>query len=298
MKILVADDDPTTRDVLETLLTDRGYEVVTASDGNEAHATLIRDDAPPLAIVDWMMPGREGVEVCRELRKAGKTSYTYVVMLSGRREKEDFIAGLAAGADEYVRKPFDIDELHARIQAAERILRLHEELRTKANEDHLTGLMNRGAILSLLQRICSHVEREAKGVAVIFVDLDNFKAVNDKYGHLVGDAVLREIAQRLGWSLRAYDAVGRYGGEEFLIVLPACAGNDARHIAERLRSLVAEEPVNTSAGPIAMTVSLGVADSERRHPAVDDLIDRADRALYHAKQAGRNRVEGPDSAAD
>jgi len=125
MRILVADDDAITRLTLKTLLSKRGYEVITASDGDEAHALLLRDDAPPLAIIDWMMPGRDGVEVCRELRKAGKTSYTFIVMLSGRREKEDFIAGLAAGADDYVRKPYDIDELYARIRAADRIPTLH-----------------------------------------------------------------------------------------------------------------------------------------------------------------------------
>ena len=294
MRILVADDDPITRISLQSLLTKRGYEVTTASDGDEAHTILLRDDAPPLAIVDWMMPGRDGVEVCKDLRKAGKRSYTFVVMLSGRREKEDFIAGLEAGADDYVRKPFDIDELHARIRAAERILKLQEELRTKANEDELTGVLNRGAIVDILQRVLAHAARANEAVSVILVDLDNFKQINDMHGHPVGDAVLREVSTRLGWSLRAYDALGRYGGEEFLIVLPGCSTGNALEVAERVRGSVANEAVTTNAGELPVTISLGVAGTDSPPVEMDALILGADKALYRAKQGVRNRVESAD----
>jgi two-component system, cell cycle response regulator len=290
MRILVADDDPITRVTLASLLGKRGYDVIAVDNGDMAYAILLDDDAPPLAILDWMMPGRDGVEVCRELRSLGKTSYTYVVMLTGRREKEDLIAGLAAGADEYVRKPFDIDELHARIQAAERILKIQEALRTKAHEDELTGVLNRGGIQSMLERVLAHAEREGTEVSVILADIDNFKRVNDSHGHATGDAVLRGVVKRFAWGLRAYDAVGRFGGEEFLIVLPGCAVKHALQVAERLRSYIATQPISTAAASIDVTASFGVAATDGGPGAVETLMKAADQALYRAKAGGRNLV--------
>jgi two-component system, cell cycle response regulator len=290
MRILVADDDPGTRISLVASLTRRGYEVVAATNGEEALNILLRDDAPALAILDWMMPGRDGVEVCRELRTKGKTSYTYVLMLSGKREKEDFLTALAAGADEYIRKPFDFDELHARIQAAERILKIQESLRSKAHEDELTGVLTRAGFRGILRHILAHAARHGGPASVIFADIDNLKRVNDAHGHHIGDVVLREVAKRVTWRLRAYDAVGRFGGDEFLIVLPGCAGTDAVQVAERLRSDMAAEPISSPAGLISVTVSFGVTMTENGACPVDALIATADEALYHAKQGGRNRV--------
>jgi diguanylate cyclase (GGDEF)-like protein len=290
MRILVADDDTVTRISLSSLLGSRGYEVVAAASGNEALNILLRDDAPPIAILDWMMPGCDGVEVCRELRKVGKTSYTYVLMLSGKREKEDFIAALAAGADEYIRKPFDIDELHARIQAAERILKIQESLRTNAHEDELTGVLTRAGFRGILRHVLAHAARHGGPVSVIFADIDNLKRINDAHGHHIGDTVLREVAKRIGWGLRAYDAVGRFGGDEFLIVLPGCAGTNAVQVAERLRRDIAAEPISSASGSISITVSFGVTMTEDGSCPVDALIATADEALYHAKQGGRNRV--------
>src|SRR5919106_835983 len=183
MRVLVVDDDAITRLTLGTLLTKRGYEVLTATNGDDAYSLLQRDDAPKLAIVDWMMPGLNGIELCRKLRESGRAQ-TYIVMLSGRREKEDFIAGLDAGADEYVRKPFDIDELHARMRSAQRIIAIQEELRSKAYEDDLTGLFNRAGILEILRRELAHAARDGKPLSVLLADLDKFKNVNDTYGHL------------------------------------------------------------------------------------------------------------------
>jgi two-component system, cell cycle response regulator len=290
MRILVAEDDPVTRLTLASLLSKRGHEVIAVENGDLAYAVLLRDDAPPLAILDWMMPGRDGVEVCRDLRKLGKTSYTYVVMLTGKREKEDFIAGLAAGADEYVRKPFDIDELHARIEAAERILKIQDALRTKAHEDELTGALNRAGIRSMLERVLAHAEREGTEVSVILADIDHFKRVNDKHGHAVGDAVLREVVRRFGWGLRAYDGIGRFGGEEFLIVVPGCVTGDAVQVAERLRGYIASEPLSDGTFSISITVSFGVASTASGIDAPDGLMKAADEALYRAKNGGRNLV--------
>jgi two-component system, cell cycle response regulator len=289
MKILVADDDAGTRITLVASLTRRGYEVVAAANGDEALDILLRDDAPALAILDWMMPGRDGVQVCRELR-ARKAPYTYILMLSGKREKEDFIAALAAGVDEYIRKPFDFDELHARIQAAERILKIHESLRTKAHEDELTGVLTRAGFRGMLRHVLAHSARHGGPVSVIFADIDNLKCVNDAHGYSTGDEVLREVAKRVTWSLRAYDAVGRFGGDEFLIVLPGCAGTNAVQVAERLRSDIAATPISSAAGLISITLSFGVTMTENGACPVDALIATADEALYHAKQGGRNRV--------
>ena len=297
MRILVADDDAITRLTLKILLSKRGYDVVTACDGDEAYKLLQQGDAPRLAIVDWMMPGLDGVELCRKLREAGSAPYTYIVMLSGKCEKNDFIAGLQAGANDYVKKPYDIDELDARMQAAQRIVTLQDDLRSKANEDELTGVLSRGAIIEILRRELAHTLRDGKPLSVIFVDLDNFKQVNDTHGHPVGDVVLRGVSRSLGAQLRAYDAVGRYGGEEFLVVLPGCGSANALHVAERMRRAVADQPVNTAAGLVPMTVSLGVATTDGASLGADDLIAAADKALYWAKRAGRNRVEGPAELA-
>jgi len=297
VRILVADDDAITRLTLKILLSKRGYDVVTACDGDEAYKLLQQGDAPRLAIVDWMMPGLDGVELCRKLREAGSAPYTYIVMLSGKCEKNDFIAGLQAGANDYVKKPYDIDELDARMQAAQRIVTLQDDLRSKANEDELTGVLSRGAIIEILRRELAHTLRDGKPLSVIFVDLDNFKQVNDTHGHPVGDVVLRGVSRSLGAQLRAYDAVGRYGGEEFLVVLPGCGSANALHVAERMRRAVADQPVNTAAGLVPMTVSLGVATTDGASLGADDLIAAADKALYWAKRAGRNRVEGPAELA-
>jgi diguanylate cyclase (GGDEF)-like protein len=292
VRILVADDDAITRLTLKILLSKRGYDVVTACDGHEAYNLLQQGDAPRLAILDWMMPGLDGVELCRKLRESGSAPYTYIVMLSGKCEKNDFIAGLQAGANDYVKKPYDIDELVARMQAAQRIVTLQDDLRSKANEDQLTGVLSRGAIIEILRRELAHKARDGKPVSVIFVDLDNFKRVNDTHGHPVGDVVLREVSRLLGTQLRAYDAVGRYGGEEFLIVLPGCPSANALDVAERVRRAVADAPVNTAAGLVAMTISLGVATTGAQSGGPDELVLAADKALYFAKLAGRNRVEG------
>jgi len=290
MRILVAEDDAGTRISLVASLSRRGYEVIAASNGDQALEILLGDDAPPLAILDWMMPGRDGVQVCRELRTRRKPSYTYVLMLSGKREKEDFLTALEAGVDEYIRKPCDFDELHARIHAAERLLNIQQALRTNAHEDELTGVLTRGGFRGILKHVLAHSARHGGPVSVMFADIDNLRRVNDAHGRVVGDAVLREVAKRVTWRLRAYDAVGRFGGDELLIVLPGCTGTNAVEVADRLRSDIAATPIGTAAGPMTVTVSFGVTMTENGVAPVDALIATADEALYHAKQGGRNRV--------
>ena len=305
MKMLVAEDDPLTRRMLGTVLAGSGYEVVLARDGQEALRVLRGPEAPQLAILDWMMPILDGTQVCRKVRKGPQQPYLYLVILTSRDEKQDVVEGLEAGADDYLIKPFDAHELKARLRAGCRILELQnqliaarEALREQATRDPLTGLWNRAAILDLLQRELSQAERDGSSVGVVLADLDRFKQVNDTYGHLAGDAVLRETARRMCDALRSHDLVGRYGGEEFLLVLPGCDLEKTHALAERLRRCVAETALELPEGSVAVTISLGLTASDPRAPSeATPLLRLADTALYQAKRSGRNRVAaGPVDA--
>jgi diguanylate cyclase (GGDEF)-like protein len=280
-----------------------GHEIVVARDGNQSWEMLQRQDAPHLVLLDWMMPGMDGVEVCSRLRALEKGVRPYVIMLTGRSQKQDLLHGFDAGADDYVTKPADPDELNARIRAGERIINLQIEslvardaLRKLATYDYLTGLRNRAAILHELQREFDSAPRLGGMVNVVMVDVDHFKTINDNYGHLFGDKVLSEVAKRMVSEVRSYESIGRYGGEEFLIVLSKCDVSAAAKVAERVRRCVATDGFCIHGERIDVTVSLGVASScQLERPAQDLLIAMADTALYCAKNAGRNRVEVADT---
>jgi diguanylate cyclase (GGDEF)-like protein len=232
------------------------------------------------------------------VRKRADQPYVYIVLLTAKSQKDDLVEGMEAGADDYLIKPFDAHELRARLQAGTRILDLQEQLvsarealRVQATHDPLTGLWNRAAILDILQRELGRAQREGASLGVVMADLDHFKRINDSYGHLVGDAALRETGRRMYASVRPYDAIGRYGGEEFLIVVPGCNPPDALNAAERLRIAIGKEAMEIPGGRIDLTLSLGVTASGRAKNSDPDLLLRAaDAALYQAKQAGRNRV--------
>src|ERR1700685_3453778 len=306
--VLIAEDDPLFRRILERWFQQWDYRVTAVENGLDAWEVLQREDAPQLAILDWMMPGMDGIELCRRIRNRDQSPYRYVLLLTAKDEKQDVIAGLEAGADDYLTKPFDVDELRARVRAGKRILDLQaalihaqDDLQFAAAHDPLTGLWNRGAILDLLRREVSRRQRNRDPLGVVMADIDYFKKINDTYGHLVGDVVLREVTRRLAAGVRPYDVVGRYGGEEFLIVFPGCTAGNLIVGAERLRQSVADHPVETSAGQIAVTLSLGLAAVEQGEKEMLDceaFIRSADEALYAAKARGRNRVEvGPVSKA-
>jgi diguanylate cyclase (GGDEF)-like protein len=292
MKVLIAEDDEVGLFSLRSALTRSGYEVVVAHDGREAWEILQRHDAPQLAIVDWMMPGIDGLELCRRVRESRSGAYVYVIMLTGKARKEDIVAGMQAGADDYLAKPFDVDELRVRVRAGERIVGLQEALRVQATQDTLTGAMNRGAIFEVLKRELAHSARSGARVGVVMADLDHFKQINDTHGHPAGDAVLREATTRLKSVLRAYDALGRYGGEEFMLVLPSCTVQHAAEVAERARRAVADTPVIAAGTIIPISASFGVAAAGGGAALdLDGVIRAADDALYRAKRAGRNRVD-------
>jgi two-component system, cell cycle response regulator len=298
MKVLVAEDDPVSRKLLVARLRDWDFEPVTAHNGEEALALLRGEDAPALAILDWMMPRMDGVDVCRALRAENRERYTYVLLLTARGEQADIVAGLEAGADDYIVKPFDKNELKVRLAVGRRIVALQrdliearETLRYLAMHDSLTGLMNRMAVLDAVNREISRSRREGSPLSVILADLDFFKALNDRHGHLAGDTVLRETARRMTAVVRQYDTVGRYGGEEFLVVLPNASADAARDVAERIRHAIQYEPMAADGRDIDVAMSLGVSTVIPDESTTERLILKsADDALYRAKTQGRNRV--------
>ncbi len=295
MKVLVAEDNPVTRRLLQRSLERWDYEVVVASDGTEARQILFSSDAPKLAILDWIMPGIDGVEICRDLRQRDCASYIYTLLLTSKATREDLLKGLAAGADDYLVKPIDPLELQARLRSGQRILALQDQLiaaresmREQATRDPLTGVWNRREALDVLQREFHRARRLHAPLVVVMLDLDHFKRINDTRGHQAGDAVLTEVARRLLTVMRPYDSLGRYGGEEFMVIAPGCDAQSGLELAERLRESVAAAPVSLLCDSLAVTLSLGVASlADDADP--ESLIHRADQALYSAKNAGRNR---------
>src|SRR6195256_6615105 len=297
MKILIADDEAVSRRMLQRLLTKWGYEVVTVADGKTAWEHLKSPDAPRMALLDWMMPGQNGVDVCREMRKQRPAPYTYILLLTAKDAKESVVEGLESGADDYLTKPFHPQELRARLRVGIRLLNLEdtlvearEAMRFKATHDALTGVWNRGTILETLDREITRSRREGASLGVLLGDVDRFKSVNDIYGHLTGDQVLREATRRMQASVRPYDAVGRYGGEEFLVFLPGCDAAETAAKAEQLRATIEQQPMETPSGPLRITISLGgVANANWPDNNANQLLQMIDAALYRAKEEGRNR---------
>jgi diguanylate cyclase (GGDEF)-like protein len=308
LRVLVADDNPVFRCMLRSMLGKWGYQVVEASDGVAACGLLESADAPRLALMDWMMPGLDGVEICRRIREAGREPYIYILLLTARIGSEDLVEGMDAGADDYLTKPFHPQELRVRLRAGSRILELQrellktqEELRVRATHDSLTGLWNRAAILETLDKEVLRAQREARSLSMLMIDLDHFKLVNDSRGHQAGDAVLRETARRIRATIRRYDMAGRYGGEEFMVVLPATDLVGGAAQAERIRQAIGAEKVEAAGAPVEVTCSVGVSGWHGAGPCDGlVLIHQADDALYEAKRLGRNcvRASGAGAALD
>jgi two-component system, cell cycle response regulator len=298
MRVLVADDDPVSRRLLESTVRRLGHDVTAVADGLAAIEALLHSDGPRLAVLDWMMPGADGLAVCHAVRTRA-SRYVYVILLTGMDRREDMVTALDAEADDFLTKPLDVIELRARLRSGERVLELQERLldaqenlRHDATHDRLTGLWNRGMVLDHLALAVRQARREHRQLAVVMADIDHFKDVNDRHGHAAGDRLLGSVATRMRSVLRQYDRIGRYGGEEFLIVLPNCEAQIARQVAERVRAAVAASPIEAGDVSLPVSISLGVAWSANPAENPAALLDEADQALYRAKAAGRNRVEG------
>lgn len=296
MKILVVDDEIESRRLLSIHLKWAGHTVVEAEDGRDGWEKF-RSEQTRLVITDWMMPEVDGPELVRRIRANATSGYTYIIMLTALGAKPNVITGLEAGADDYLTKPFESDELMARVRIGERILNLEESLTASRQQmeylalhDGLTNLLNRRALHDHAEAELSRAARNTAPFSVIMLDIDHFKSVNDRFGHAAGDAALRLVASTLTQQVRAYDVVGRWGGEEFMILLPNTALAEARTAAERIREAIeaARLPV-VNDGEVQLTASLGVA-ALTGAASVQELTSQADTALYRAKQMGRNRV--------
>ncbi|WP_054694194.1 GGDEF domain-containing response regulator [Syntrophomonas palmitatica] len=297
MRILIADDDLLSLRILNDYINSWGYEVILCRNGDEAWAVLEQENRPNIAILDWMMPGLEGVQICERLRKMNPSRYVYVILLTARSKTEDVIKGLDSGADDYIIKPFHPEELKYRLRIGERIIELEQRIISMASTDYLTGLLNRRAFMERLEAEINRAQRGYNHLGIIIADLDHFKDINDRYGHQVGDRVLQDASRCLTSACRVYDFVGRYGGEEFIICLPGANINETCNIAERMRNMLREQRTvladNTEVG---VTASFGIADmSSGSAMSSDDLIKKADDALYQAKGKGRNQVVIADS---
>ena len=300
MHTLVAEDSPVYRKLLERNLQEWGFRHTIVNNGSEAWRILQRGDSPKLLLFDWVLPGVDGVELCRRVRARGVqgNSYSYIVLLTGKDAKRDMIEAMQAGVDDYLVKPFEEWELRARLNVGKRILELNQQLvearesmRYLASHDSLTGVMNRAEILESLSRELDRGHRNNKPVGIVLADLDHFKNVNDTLGHLFGDEALREVARRFRSRLRVYDGVGRYGGEEFLLILPGCDLMTTIIRADQIRTVIADQPVIWSRTSRAITASMGVSCAEPGNLDISSLLNQVDKGLYEAKRKGRNRVE-------
>ncbi len=293
--VLLVEDSATIRALVRKMLVAGGHTVVEAA-GGAAGLAACRAQQPDVVLLDVEMPGMSGWDVLAAMKADPDLSDIPVVFLTGRSDTADMVDGLRLGAHDYVGKPCKPSELLARVQAAARVKRLQDELRQRNQEldvigrtDLLTGLRNRRHVEEYLANLTSLARRSAEPIAVLIVDIDHFKSVNDGHGHVAGDAVLREVAERMVRSVRLEDMVGRWGGEEFLVVLPMTASQGAAELAERLRQVVAGEPCRLpDGGAMRVTISIGCAASAIDDPAT--LVRSADAAMYEAKKSGRNRV--------
>lgn len=301
MKILVAEDEPISRLLTARILQQSGYEVVLAENGRKAVEILSQADAPRLALVDWMMPELDGPALCREMRGQHQDApYVYIILLTSKQSSEDVVAGLESGADDYLTKPCVPAELKARLRTGRRILELEdklvearEQMRYRATYDSLTGIRNRPTTLSFARKVLSRSKYSNKPPVLALCDIDHFKSINDAYGHPVGDAVIQEVARRLTESIRPGDAVGRYGGEEFLLVLTECPGSALEESGDRIRKAIADTPILCGDLTLNVTISVGSVLCSECHGEneLEQILAVADAALYRAKARGRNCVE-------
>jgi two-component system, cell cycle response regulator len=303
-RVLIAEDDPVSLRLVEVMLAKWGYEPVPAHDGVEAWKALQADNAPRLAIIDWMMPRKDGLAVCRDLRKQEDRPYVYVLLLTAKTQERDLIEGLGAGADDYLTKPFSSEELRARLFAGERIVSVQQQLtgarealREQAIRDPLTGLFNRRYLEEALARELRRAEHGNLPLSLLMMDLDHFKEFNDRHGHAAGDAVLKTLGMLLDQQTRREDVACRFGGEEFVLILPGASSEVAARRSEQIRQAIRHARVESEGQRLeSATVSVGIACFPEHGTMAEALLAAADQALYRAKREGRDRVIVYDAA--
>ena len=305
MKMMIVEDDPFVQKVVKKVFAGMGFEVLSCGDGATA-LDFIKNDRIQLAVVDWILPEMDGLTLCRRVRKLKLSRYIYIIVLTSRNRKEDLVQALDAGADDYIAKPFDENELAARARVGMRIIQLENKLINNqkrlmklAKEDPLTGILNRRSLFDGILKEINRASREGTSFATILIDADDFKSINDTHGHLAGDMVLIEFARRIQDSCREYDLLGRYGGEEFLVFLPRTDRDGAIRVAERIRTSLRERQMDFGGQKVELGASLGVSPfsyektdrpAENIEALFDEMIKRSDYALYMAKKEGKNRV--------
>jgi len=296
MKVLIAEDDMTSRLILDSILKKWEFTPVLACNGKEAWDVMQSEDAPRLVILDWQMPEMSGIEVCKKIRENDTSDPPYLIVLTSRDEKKDIVKALDAGANDFISKPYNNEELRARINVGKRMVELqsalgdaYKALQHEAMHDPLTNIYNRRAVMELLEKEIARAKREKTALCVGMCDIDFFKKVNDTYGHQVGDVALITFTQFIINQLRSNDYLGRYGGEEFLIVAPGAKAPNHETMFERICKHIRENKIPTEKGDIPITVSIGVAPYTGVENS-DMLLAAADAALYDAKEAGRDRV--------
>ena len=299
MKVLIAEDDSANSILLKRLLFRWGFDIQTAFDGVQAWNILQKEDAPAMVILDWMMPGMDGLEVCRRLREQekGDNGYTYVMMLTSRSDKEDIVAGMEAGADDYLVKPFDKDELRARLLAGQRIIELHSAL-SAANKrllilsrlDPLTGALSRNALLGDLDLAMYRALREKTSIGIAMVDFDNLKQFNERFGRDAGDRALQGCIRRISACLRRTDCCGRWGSDEFVVVLPGVSMSLGEKVCRRIQEAVASEEIEIDGQSLKITASQSLAVWDGK-TGIDDLINLVEKNLHDSRNKGENRLE-------
>jgi len=299
LRILVVEDNPVTRTLLQKDLEEHDYRVSAVENGKVA-LNILKKEYYPIIVTDWMMPEMDGLELCRAIRKRVFPGYVFILLLTAKDSKKDIVVGLDAGADDYLTKPFDPNELMARLRAGQRILKLEKALK-QANEenrilsitDPLTGAYNRRYLMDHLPKELSRARRYVHPLTIIMADIDDFKKVNDQYGHQAGDLTLKKFVESVKGSVREeVDWLARYGGEEFLIVLPETDQKGAYVVAERLRLLVSQMAITAGRKKINITASFGIFtySPSKEQISLNSFIDCADKNLYQAKTMGKNRV--------
>lgn len=306
LRVLVVDDDEDSRAAVEEAVASVGHLVTTARDGVEAWAKLQVQTADVI-VSDWTMPRMSGTELCRLVRSCDPVQYTYFMFMTALGDKAHFLEGMRAGADDYVTKPVDMDELEARLLSAARVVKVQRALALRntallresaisfeeARMDALTQIGNRLRLREDLAALRSRAARYGHRYCAALCDIDLFKSYNDHFGHLAGDEALRTVATTMRGALRQADTLYRYGGEEFLAILPEQGIVEAVQAMNRVRTTVQEFGIPHPASPVGViTVSIGVAELADTSPSSDEWLERADSALYLAKESGRNRVEG------